>query len=324
MDAFPGDFDGWFNDHFPFRNTLINARMNLDIYGFKQSPIPSFVIIGRNNWLFNTGHEIEVYRGTNRFSDGQLKLMADKLKSRKKFIEEQGAKMLYVVTPIKYSVYPEFLPLNLKKVNSESCTDQFVKYMTQAGIPLLDLRNILLKAKNDTFPVFFKGDNHWNFNGAFVAYQEIIRRLSVLMPSAGPPLEFKDYKIARKKRLYGNLSEMLFMREGCGDYDYIYNRVSPNKTSIDTIKIYTRPKNFRFSENYEERYTNGNPHSPKILIIRDSFGYYVDQFLKENFRATVCIFDAWEYKLNPEIIKREKPDLVLFLVLESFTYTMLN
>jgi len=79
LNSFPAAFEKWYSDHFPFRNTLINGRMTVDIYGFRQSPIPSFVIMGQDNWLYNTGNEIEVFRGTNLFSAEDLRAMQREL-----------------------------------------------------------------------------------------------------------------------------------------------------------------------------------------------------------------------------------------------------
>ena len=57
--------------------------------------------------------------------------------------------------------------------------------------------------------------------------------------------------------------------------------------------------------------------APKILVIRDSFGDQLIPFLKEPFSESVFIFDGWDYGLNKEIIETVKPDIVIFLGLET-------
>ena len=323
-DTFTRRFDYWMKDHFSFRNLLLNSRMAMDIHFLKQSPIPDYVVVGKDNWLYNTSNEITVYRGVNRFSQEELEKMYKELRYREEFIRSVGAKMYYAVSPVKYSVYPEFLPLNLTKVHPESRTDQFVKYMRERGLHVLDFREALVKAKTDTLPLFFKGDNHWNYNGAYAAYRMAIDSLSKAFPSVGRAIPYKHYKVTRTPRPDGNLSKMLFLKDGCGEFNYTYTRISPNKTYTDSNERYKSPSGFNYPAAYEERYSNGNPKSPRIVIIRDSFGYYFTHFLKENFGEVVSIFDAWDYRLNPEIIKKEKPDIVLFMVLESFTDCMMH
>ena len=56
---------------------------------------------------------------------------------------------------------------------------------------------------------------------------------------------------------------------------------------------------------------------PRILFIRDSFGDLLIPFLKEPFSESVFIFDGWNYGLNKKIIETVKPDIVIFLGLET-------
>lgn len=319
-DSFPTEFDRWQVDHFPFRNDFLNVHSGFNLYLMKQSPIPDNALIGKDMWLYYTAREIDVYRGTNRLNPQELGGILQELKKREQFITEQGAKMLVVVSPIKYSVYPEFVPARVNRVHDTSRTDQFVNLLGSNGIQVLDLRKELINAKRPDFPLFFKTDNHWNYNGAFTAYQAILKKIRTLIPNVSPPLRLSDYKITRKPGLMGNIGKMLFLDEAYSDIDYIYERKNPGLTRIDTNERYTPPTTFGYPESYEDRYTNGDSKAPKILIIRDSFGYYPAQFLKEHFSSTVLIFDAWEFKLNPDIIRQEKPDIVLFMSLESFLH----
>jgi hypothetical protein len=50
---------------------------------------------------------------------------------------------------------------------------------------------------------------------------------------------------------------------------------------------------------------------PNIVIIRDSFYQTLVELTSENFNNSLFIWDNWEYGINEEIIKKEKPDIVL-------------
>jgi hypothetical protein len=54
---------------------------------------------------------------------------------------------------------------------------------------------------------------------------------------------------------------------------------------------------------------------PRVVVIRDSFFWFIMLFFDQHFSKTVYIFDAWAYGTNWPIIQKEKPDLV---VLEIF------
>ena len=70
--------------------------------------------------------------------------------------------------------------------------------------------------------------------------------------------------------------------------------------------------------NYERRYINEHSKSGlRVLFIRDSFGNQLVPFVKEPFAESLFIFDAWRYELNKPIIEKVKPDVVIFLGLET-------
>ena len=58
-------------------------------------------------------------------------------------------------------------------------------------------------------------------------------------------------------------------------------------------------------------------HTPKLMIVSDSFGEYILELLSERFSKSVKIWDNWEYKLNEDIVEKEKPDVMLLVIHEQ-------
>ncbi len=54
-----------------------------------------------------------------------------------------------------------------------------------------------------------------------------------------------------------------------------------------------------------------------MLMIRDSFARTIIPFMSEHFNESVYIFDGWHHDLNEDIVKKEKPDVFIQLILES-------
>ena len=77
------------------------------------------------------------------------------------------------------------------------------------------------------------------------------------------------------------------------------------------------PKEFAYPWKFETRFQNKSNGKYRILVIRDSFADAVEPFLKEAFEESVFIFDNWKYALNKEIIETVKPDIVLYITLET-------
>ena len=82
---------------------------------------------------------------------------------------------------------------------------------------------------------------------------------------------------------------------------------------------------FAYPWEYEHRFKNLTiKNGCRIVIIRDSFGTQIMPFMVESFDESVFIFDAWQYKLNEHIIDAVKPDIVLFLMVETHLEKILN
>jgi hypothetical protein len=75
---------------------------------------------------------------------------------------------------------------------------------------------------------------------------------------------------------------------------------------------------FGYLSEYEKRFANKKSKSGlRILIIRDSFGDHLVPFISEIFDESVFIFDGWRYELNDSIVEIVKPDIVIYLGLET-------
>lgn len=74
---------------------------------------------------------------------------------------------------------------------------------------------------------------------------------------------------------------------------------------------------FPYPWEYELEMEIPGSSQPRILVITDSYGGNIFPFIAEGFSRSVKIFDAWQFKLNEEIVESEKPDVVLVIALES-------
>ena len=110
IDTFPSGVEDWINDHAAFRNRFLslNARLNLSLFQFGDS---QDVITGKDGWYFYTlGSSVEDFLGTNRFSAGELQMLADKLQTIHDAWKEKGTEFIFLCAPNKEGVYSEFLP----------------------------------------------------------------------------------------------------------------------------------------------------------------------------------------------------------------------
>ena len=67
---------------------------------------------------------------------------------------------------------------------------------------------------------------------------------------------------------------------------------------------------------YEKQFRTNRTDQPKILFVRDSYCNNIIPFVTPYFRESLFIFDAWQYGANWDIIRQEKPDIVVLMIYE--------
>jgi hypothetical protein len=314
LDAFPKDYEAFINDNFSFRTPLLNLYHHIKYYCWGISSHPDKTIMGKDGWFFVAGKEKDSYEGKIDFSPEQLKEFECEWTNRKSYLDSMHIKAYWVVCPMKYNVYPEKLPFNLRN-NHISRRQQLLDYLKgKFSDVIVNPLSALLKAK-DTMKVYYKLDDHWNTRGGYVISQVLLNRIKNDFPQLHVK-SFVDYQWKDSIFNTGFHYKVLGIKSRTEDDKY---PVVKNEFSLETAKYGFPPiSDFPYPWDYERRFVNNKDTvGPKILIIRDSFGDQVLPFVKESFRESVFIFDSWRYGLNKNIIEKYRPDIVVFLGLET-------
>ncbi len=315
LDIFPTKYEQYFNDNFTLRNYTIKEYNNAVINYFKKSPVPGFVVFGKNDWLYYGERHLGVYRGTEHFTGEELEEMKKELQYRYEYLKKRNIKYYLVILPTKYTIYPEYVDDKITKLSDKTITDQLIEALGN-NIPfrLIDTRKKILDAKKLGVRLFQKTDAHWNSAGAFFAYNQISENLSKDFPEV-QSRRFEDYTVDSVWEKGGDLTKIL------GTYDIAKENQIHLKEKFKSLAFRGKemnydPKGFAAKDDYEIVCINPKNKKLKGLIIRDSFTGFMVQFLQEDFYKSVYIFDRWEYGLNEDIIEKEKPDVFMNIVVE--------
>ena len=161
IDTFPSGVEDWINDHAAFRNRFLslNARLNLSLFQFGDS---QDVITGKDGWYFYTlGSSVEDFLGTNRFSAGELQMLADKLQTVHDAWEEKGTEFIFLCAPNKEGIYSEFLPDGFTAPDGPTRRSELLDYLEiHTNVPVVNPYPEL-KNRRD-YQWYFKTDTHWN------------------------------------------------------------------------------------------------------------------------------------------------------------------
>jgi len=313
----PSAYTKYYNDHFPFRNELRLMGTYIKYNIFNITPKPDVVQIGEEGWLFlSTDDTRQIYQGIVLYSEEELKTITKNLEKVEQKLASKGIHFYFMVPPLKHQIYSEYLPEGYEKINSYTKRFQLMEYMkNNSSINIIDPYNTLKQRKTD-FDLYYKTDTHWNRKGAFLAYQLMVDSLSKAFPSIGVPHEFSDFEITQDYNYKGDLVTLIDLQNTFQRTSY---HMSPKyESTTDGIRI-GAPMLGELSFQYYNSST-ADTTKPRLLLVRDSFSEYLHPVLSEHFSYTAL---SWSMKLDTNRINSEKPDVVVFEMMERFIDNLL-
>lgn len=200
-------------------------------------------------------------------------------------LASRGIPFFVVVTPMKWAVYPEKLPLWLQDVRGSGSLDQI---MAAAGdLSLIDVRAPLREAAQSD-AVFSRVNSHWTSYGAAVAWEQIAQCLGATSPAldglSTPPFEgvralpgsneFADFGVesvvddATVPVFTGPLAEVT-RTDAQG-----VTSTFPGETPVKLAQLPV------------ETVTAGAQSDLSALVLRDSFGDALSVYFQQSFAHT--------------------------------------
>ena len=289
-----------FENNFLGHNTLIKAFNTLRMR-LRDRVFPN-VIVGEDGWLFYTADKtINEYQGTNPYTADELRDIGNEWDALAVQLQEKGIMLAVVIAPDKNTIYPEYMPTQIKRIGTISRLDQFVDYMHTSGKALIiDLRPDLFAASENE-QVYYKTDTHWNPLAEYIAYSKIISELSQRYPELEPH-PFSDYEVFNGGPVIFGIPRILGMPNIREDFLAIQPKFETGTISREVLL--SDRTNVRLSWNQEQ-------NLPSILIYHDSFFVRVVPLLEPHFRQTTSIPNSsvpgiwsikWVDQVNPDIV----------------------
>ena len=310
---FPGAYENYFKDTFGLRDVLLrwHSRQSLEL--FDTSPTTQ-VLLGKDGWYFYTGNDsVRALRGLIPFSEQELASWKTGLEARRDWLRAQGIDYLFVIAPNKETVYPDYLPDSLTKLQPTRF-EQLVEYLKAQGSDLdfLDLRPAFAEARKDDAPqshLYLEEGTHWNARGVLVAYREILARLerydtafAPLPPEQWLRVPFETSGDTWASNMYiGDLSrqrEVGLMRSPVGSA-----RSLPLNAGLEGP----------FGPGRKFLRGTKSEHEPRVLMFHDSFGPFLENLLAEHCSTLEC---EWTYEFDSNEVRQFQPRVVLELWVE--------
>lgn len=323
LDTIPFLYEKYYTDNFTLRQRLMKAYNILNASFLQKSSILNKVVVGKDNWLYLGGSEFDSYTGKNALTEEELFQIQAELTSRSEYLQARGTKLYVCIVPAKSSIYSEYLPKNTYRISKNSWGESVNAYLQKhSKLPVIDIYSPLKNNKKQGL-LYSKLDNHWTQKGAFFAAQAIVEVIKSDFPNLSP-LNYADYRISNSIVHTGNVSKMISYAISCPDSAFTFTPKAGLHSKEVKKSNYPVVKGFPYPNEYERAFEIPDSQKPSILLISDSFGGKIFPFFNESFSRSVKIFDSWQYKLNEEIVKNEKPDIMLLMILESNIRFMLQ
>jgi alginate O-acetyltransferase complex protein AlgJ len=309
--AYTNNFENYFNDSFSLRGRLIRWNNLMRLKLFDESRVKG-VRVGRDGWLFYADEwALEDYENVIPYRPEDLVKIRTVLEQRRVWLEQRGISFFAIVPPNTQTIYPEYLPPAVHKLGKKSRLDQVAEYLkAYPEIELVDVRGALLNAKGAQ-RLYNRTDSHWNDYGAFIAYDALMQRVEKYFPNV-KRLAIEDFTVKTEEGKGGDLARMLSLDEYIKEERItLVPRFTPKAT--DGVRDYEDPVHHLGREMVVKE--TRDTRLPKALVFRDSYSWGLIPCLAESFQSVVFL---WTFEFLPEIIEREKPDIVILESVERY------
>lgn len=296
-------WEQYFLDQYGLREHLIKLS-NFIYYCLSRSNSEQ-VVIGKNGWLFYNGNQaLKFVRGSWKFTDVQVLNIVRWFEKLQAEFEKNNTKMVVMIVPAKATVYSENLPMWARVRTGEVTNLDNVQHgLMKAGINVIDLKNIFSSFREENNElVYFKGDSHWNYLGARIAFQQSLHVFGLYYDA-------KNYGLVNIDN-YGDLRGMLGLPKRYQSSGFYFS-LDLSRVSVQIIDDNER------SWARTSIVKNPNGKRATVMLIRDSFGSHLRPFYEYYFDTTITthhLYGGFPWYL----VEEYKPDYVIYEVTERY------
>ncbi|KTB62880.1 hypothetical protein RJC98_16050 [Pseudomonas allii] len=306
----PARLDAFAIDQFPLRTHMI-ATLNLVRYTLGYSGSKR-IIVGQNGWLFyDDGNHLALMSGALILDKPNIDAWVSGFRQRVEYLDKRGAKFYFMVAPVKEDIYPENRPHWMPKQRVNTEVDEIIKASKEAGInQIVDPREAIFQERHNQ-KLYDQYDTHWTGLGAYIAYDQLMTRISKDFPDIRPlPLAAFTPVILPMVGIPRDLSLML----GIADF------VPHDRVSFATMLTHPLEKTTFLSDNHSwvgpQVLHTGAKTGKTLLLLRDSFSTELLPFLKEHF-DTIVTAHVQDGFFRTDLIEQFKPDVVAVVIIET-------
>ncbi|GHT04066.1 hypothetical protein FACS1894139_05620 [Planctomycetales bacterium] len=223
-----------------------------------------------------------------------------------------GVKKIVFVGPNKSSIYPEFLPSDVRPSNQRYINPILQKFQ-ESGLDVFDPTEILLNAKKEKL-LYYRTDTHWNSFGAYLAVKGMLEHLG--FTSEIIEASFKGLDFVNGSPHRGDLIDIGKFNLDAVAGDNFLPEWNPSHSDLTLIEhngaqYPLSPTAAVGTPKFNEPIRIINPHATtkmKIWLVRDSFSSAASPFFHAIFAETLHINRGD----NLSVLNYAPPDIIIY------------
>lgn len=165
-----------YQNNFPFRALMVKTNNQL-LYQIGAT-INGSIVVGKNGYLFSDEYIQNSFSSISEGTKDEIDRYVANLVECQKILNEHSKELVYVISPSKVEICPDFLPDRYKVLVSErndiiNMYDYLAYKLSQTNIKTVDMTKILKESENP-YLYFCKTGTHWNYYAASLGAQELL------------------------------------------------------------------------------------------------------------------------------------------------------
>lgn len=285
------------------------------------------VLEGQDGWLFLIGGSNIVgtlYDRRSLFlSDAKLRQWMHLMEVRARRLERMGIQYVHINVPCKLTIYDHKLndpPIIDWTLSPAVRLGELVRRSQYAHVWLELIEPF--RAARDQQPLYYKTDSHWSPEGCFLAYNLLCEKLRIAPVRTLLPGDSREASVLLDlgSKMEPPMVEIIKL------YDYAREAKLAYSNSVAKY-LEVAQADAKIHVGSHVRYRNDSPAAAKkkILIFGDSYSNIEPSVLTGMLAETVRDVEfVWSSNFDWSYIRRARPDIVIFELVERFMTVMAN
>lgn len=310
----------YIDDNIGFKQNAVILKIGLLYACFQKLDVPNYYIGKEQNLFYSDGmNQIHNYQGKNLFSEEEASLLAEKLDGWNQLVREQNGLFLFMPVPDKEGVYSEFYPDEVLRNNEKFRIDCLAEEMSEKEW-YIDIKQALIANKGSKMLYYRNYDpTHWNMNGAWIGYQELMKKIVSVYGDIEVLTEEKvSFAYEKSPGNLQHLSGIRVLNNIMHFDDEIVSCVPKGGYRAELVNDAPEPlvDNQIFFHYLNRHVENGKT----LLIIGDSYMYgYILPLLAESF-SNVYFTNFVSGEAVNKLQEMTQPDIVLYELVDRVFY----